>query len=168
MTEPKYDFRDGILLEKVVYKDDSCNFGYILLYLVCLLLTWIWASGWFALFFYSYIFHERIAFIVFIVIWCIFAIIVIIIGFLTIQRSKNEKIRKKEEKEIKERQLKEIKDAKKRRNENQRINNNLDEINTNIDNNHNNNNNYIDFNSERRNVLKTEENLINENNKYKY
>ena len=163
MTEPMYDFRDGILLEKVVYKDDSCNFGYVLLYLACLLITWIWASAWFALFFYSYIFHERVAFIVFLVIWCVFAAFVIVIGFLTIQRSKNEKKRKREEKEIKERQLKEIKDAKKRRNENKR-NNNLDEINTNIEN--NNNNNYIDYNSDRRNVLETNENLINDDNKY--
>ena len=156
MTEPMYDFRDGILLEKVVYKDDSCNFGYILLYLACLLLTWIWASGWFALFFYSYVFHERVAFIVFIVIWCIFAIFVIIIGILTILRSKKEKQRKKEEKEIKERQLKEIYNAKRKRHDNQRGNNNLDEINTNFDNNYN--NQYI---SEKRNILETNEDLIN-------
>ena len=159
MSEPMYDFRDGILLEKVVYKDDSCNFGYVLLYLACLLLTWIWASAWFALFFYSYVFHEKVAFIVFIVIWLIFAITVIIIGFLTIQRSKNEKIRKRREKEEREIQLKQINDAKRKRNENMRHNNNLDEINTNYEQNQN----Y--FESERRKVIDTND-FNNEDNKY--
>jgi len=159
MSEPMYDFRDGILLEKVVYKDDSCNFGYVLLYLACLLLTWIWASGWFALFFYSYVFHERVAFIVFIVIWLIFAIFVIIIGFLTIQRSKNEKIRKRKEKEEKEIQLKQINDAKRKRNENMRHNNNLDEINTNYEQTPN----LIE--SERKKVIDTND-FNNEDNKY--
>ena len=156
MSEPMYDFRDGILLEKVVYKDDSCNFGYVLLYLACLLITWIWASAWFALFFYSYVFHEKVAFIVFIVIWLIFAITIIIIGFLTIQRSKNEKIRKRREKEEREIQLKQINDAKRKRNENMRHNNNLDEINTNYEQNQN----Y--FESERRKVIDTND----FNNKY--
>ena len=159
MSEPMYDFRDGILLEKVVYKDDSCNFGYVLLYLACLLITWIWASAWFALFFYSYVFHEKVAFIVFIVIWLIFAITVIIIGFLTIQRSKNEKIRKRREKEEREIQLKQINDAKRKRNENMRHNNNLDEINTNYEQNQN----Y--FESERRKVIDTND-FNNEDNKY--
>ena len=160
MSEPLYDFRDGILLEKVVYKDDSCNFGNVLLYLGCLLLTWIWGCAWFALFFYSYVFHEKATFIVFLVIWCIFAVIVIIIGFLTIQKSKNEKRRKIEEKQERERQLKEINDAKRRRNEN--LKNNLDEINTNLEQNQNN----IDFNSERKNILETNEQFINDDNKY--
>ena len=148
MSEPMYDFRDGILLEKVVYKDNSCNFGYVLLYLACLLLTWIWGSGWFALFFYSYVFHEQVAFIVFIVIWALFAITVIVIGFLTIQRSKNEKKRKREQKEERERQLKEINDAKRRRNEH-RFDNNIDDINTNADQN-------IINNSERRLITENE------------
>ena len=148
MSEPMYDFRDGILLEKVVYKDESCNFGYVLLYLACLLLTWIWGSGWFALFFYSYVFHEKVAFIVFIVVWGLFAITVIVIGFLTIQRSKNEKKRKKEQKEERERQMKEINDAKRRRNE-RKFDNNLDEINTNADQN-------IINNSDRRLITENE------------
>ena len=127
MSEPLYDFRDGILLEKVVYKDTSCNFGYVLLYLACLLLTWIWGSAWFALFFYSYIYHEKVAFIVFLSVWGAFAIIVIVIGFITIQSSKNQKAQKARMKQEREMQLKAIHDAKKRRNENQR--NNFDEIN---------------------------------------
>ena len=148
MSEPMYDFRDGILLEKVVYKDESCNFGYVLLYLACLLLTWIWGSGWFALFFYSYVFHEKVAFIVFIVVWGLFAITVIVIGFLTIQRSKNEKKRKKEQKEERERQMKAINDAKRRRNE-RKFDNNLDDINTNVDQN-------IINNSDRRLITENE------------
>ena len=158
MSEPLYDFRDGILLEKVVYKDTSCNFGYVLLYLACLLLTWIWGSAWFALFFYSYIYHEKVAFIVFLSVWGAFALIVIVIGFLTIQRSKNQKAQKAKMKEEREMQLKAIHDAKKRRNENQR--NNFDEINTNAD--QNQNNNLIDFNSERKPVIDTNENMNSE------
>ena len=160
MSEPMYDFRDGILLEKVVYKDDSCNFGYVLLYIACLLLTWIWGCGWFALFFYSYVFHENVAFIVFIVIWGIFAIIVIVIGFLTIQRSKNEKRRKKEEKEERERQMKEINDAKRRRNENRA--NNINDINTNIEKEDNNINNL--YESERRATLNNNDNKFFDSN----
>ncbi len=160
MSEPMYDFRDGILLEKVVYKDDSCNFGYVLLYIACLLLTWIWGCGWFALFFYSYVFHENVAFIVFIVIWGIFAIIVIVIGFLTIQRSKNEKRRKKEEKEERERQMKEINDAKRRRNENRA--NNINDINTNIEKEDNNINNL--YESERRPTLNNNDNKFFDSN----
>ena len=143
-----YDFRDGILLEKVVYKDESCNFGYVLLYLACLLLTWIWGSAWFALFFYSYVFHEIATFITFIVIWILFAITVIVIGFLTIQRSKNEKKRKRELKEEREKQMKEINEAKRRRNEH-RFDNNIDDINTNADQN-------IIYNSERRLITENE------------
>ena len=154
-----YDFRDGILLEKVVYKDNSFNCLYILYYLGCLLLTLIWGSAWFALFFYSYVFHEPVAFIVFIVIWVIFMIGVIIIGFLTIQRSKAEKKRKREEKEERERQLKAIAEAKKRRNEKMKEynTNNLDEINTNAE-----PNQY--FESERQFIDNND--LINEDNKY--
>ena len=172
MSEPLYDFRDGMLLEKVVYKDDSCNCGYVLLYLACLLLTWIWGSAWFALFFYSYVFHEKVALIVFVVVWCLFAVVVIVIGYLTIQRSKNEKRYKKEQKEERERQEKEINDAKRRRNEKRKemnydnYNDNMDEINTNIEPNVNHNHNQIDYNSERRPAL--EENgkdLIGDDNK---
>ena len=163
MSEPVYDFRDGILLEKVVYKDNSCNFGYVLLYLGCLLITWAVGCGFFALFFYSYIFHEKAAFIVFLVIWCIFAVIVITIGFLTIQDSKIEKARKKKEKEDRERQLKEIQDAKRRRNENKRANiNNIDDINTNIGPTPD-NINY--FESERRNIVDTNDFINEDNNK---
>ena len=157
-----YDFRDGILLEKVVYKDDSCNFGYVLLYLLCILLTWMWGVGWFALFFYSYIFHEKIAFIVFIAIWGVFAITVVVIGFLTIKKSKNEKLRKKKEKEDRERQMKEIMEAKRKRNLKSRNNmiNNEFEINTNID-----DNNKVKFEneSERIPVITSEKDEENKN-----
>ncbi len=158
MSEPKYDFRDGILLEKVVYKDDSCNVGYVFLYLLCLLITWIWASGWFALFFYSYIFHEKTCMIVFLSIWGAFAIAVVIIGVLTIQKSKNEKARKKYEKEEREKQMKEIMDAKRKRNLKSRnnMNNNLFEINTNID---DNNKHKLENESERIPVITSENNM---------
>ena len=159
MSEPMYDFREGILLEKVVYKDDSCNCGYVLLYLLCLLITWAWGSGWFALFFYSYVFHEQVAFIVFIVIWCVFAAFVVAIGIITIQKSKNEKRRKKEEKEERERQMKEIMDAKRKRNLRSKMNNdnnNIFEIKTNID---DGKKQKFENESERINIITSENNL---------
>ena len=150
-----YDFRDGILLEKVVYKDNSCNFLYVLYYIGCLLLDWIWGCAWFALFFYAYIFHEQVAFIVFIVVWGVFMLIVIVIGILTIQKSKAAKRRKQEQKEERERQLKAIAEAKRKRNEKMReYNNNLDEINTNAE-----PNQYVE--SERK-FIHENNNLINE------
>ena len=151
-----YDFRDGILLEKVVYKDTSCNCGYVLLYLLCLLITWIWGCGWFALFFYSYIFHEKVTFIVFLCIWGVFIIILVVVGILTIQKSKNEKRRKKAEKEDREQQLKLIAEAKRKRIAGNK--NNVFEINTNIDNDHD-NKGKIDNESERRPVISTENNV---------
>ena len=160
MSQPMYDFRDGILLEKVVYKDTSCNFGYVLLYIACLLLTWIWGSGWFALFFYAYVFHEYPTYIILIVIWLVFAITVIVIGILTIQRSKNEKRRKREEKEERERQLKAINEAKRKRNENIRANN-LNDINTNIEKEDNINNLYE---SERRPTMNNNDNKFFDTN----
>ena len=164
MSEPIYDFRDGMLLEKVVYKDESYNCGYFFLYLLCLLLTWIWGSGWFALFFYSYVFHEKIALITFVVIWCIFAAIVVTIGILTIQRSKNEKRIKKEKKEERERELNEIKEAKRRRAERMKNmnENNFGDI---ITNEGPNQNDYINYNSERKDILDTNVNLISEEKK---
>ena len=162
MSEPLYDFRDGILLEKVVYKDDSCNFGYVLLYLLCLLLTWMWGVGWFSLFFYSYIFHEKPTFIAFIVIWGVFAISIAVIAFLNIKKSENEKLRKKKEKEDRERQMKEIMEAKRKRNLKSRnnMNNNEFEINTNID---DNNKAKFENESERIPVINSEKDEINKN-----
>ena len=60
MSEPMYDFRDGILLEKVVYKDDSFNCVYILYYLGCLVLTLMWGCGCLHYFFMLIYFMNRL------------------------------------------------------------------------------------------------------------
>ena len=112
----KYDFREGILLDKVVYKDKSHNWIHNLLFFASLLVTWAWGVCWFALFFYAYIFHEWATMWVFIAFWLLWAVAVIGIGFYTIQRSKIQKEKKREMKEEKLRQEQEIAKAKRERN----------------------------------------------------
>ena len=76
-----YDFREGLDQEKIVYKNESMNIKYGFYYIGYLLLTWIWACGWFALFQYSYINHEAIAFWVYIGCWLAFTLS--LIGVIT-------------------------------------------------------------------------------------
>jgi len=132
----QYDFREGMLLEKVIYKDDSCKAGEGFLYIGCLLLTWCWGMAWFALFFWMYIFHEKIAFWIFIVVWLVHFIIIVIVGAYTLIKSKNDKIRKRREREERLEKEKEIENARKKRQHNagEKIQNN------NIINNENDNN----------------------------
>ena len=51
----RFDFREGMLLEKVVYKDTSIDCASRFKYIGYLLLTWAWGVAWFSLFFYIYI-----------------------------------------------------------------------------------------------------------------
>lgn len=112
---PKYDFRDGILLEKVLYKDTSMNFGKNLLFILALVLTWCWGAAWFALFLYSYINYERTAFWVYIACWLAFAACVITFGVININISKNQKLLKKKLNEERVKKEEEIEKAKKQR-----------------------------------------------------
>ena len=38
----QFDFREGMLLEKVVYKDTSCDWKSRCLYALTLITTWAW------------------------------------------------------------------------------------------------------------------------------
>ena len=111
----QYDFREGMLLEKVVYKDESFDIKSRILYVICILLTWCWGCAWFALFFWAYIFHEQIAFWVFIIVWLIHFIIVVIFAAHTLISARNKKIEKKRKKEENERQQKLIEENKRKR-----------------------------------------------------
>ena len=102
----RFDFREGMLLEKVVYKDTSLDCASRFKYIGYLLLTWAWGVAWFSLFFYLYIFHERVAFWIFIGCWIAFALTFIINSIVTLQRAKSRKLKKlhdrKEHQEIQE------------------------------------------------------------------
>ena len=102
----RFDFREGMLLEKVVYKDTSIDCASRFKYIGYLLLTWAWGVAWFSLFFYLYIFHERVAFWIFIGCWIAFALTFIINSIVTLQRAKSRKLKKqhdrKEHQEIQE------------------------------------------------------------------
>ena len=69
----KFDFRDGMLLERVVYKDTSIDCLSRLKYFGYWLCAMAYGCAWFALFFWLYIFHERVAFWLFIAYWIVFA-----------------------------------------------------------------------------------------------
>ena len=111
----QYDFREGILLEKVVYKDDSFDIKSRILYIICILLTWCWGLAWFSLFFWAYIFHEQVAFWVFIIVWLIHFIIVVAVGAHTLISARNKKIEKKRKKEEFEIQQKQIEENRRKR-----------------------------------------------------
>ena len=102
----RFDFREGMLLEKVVYKDTSIDCASRFKYIGYLLLTWAWGVAWFSLFFYLYIFHERVAFWIFVGCWIAFALTFIINSIVTLQRAKSRKLKKqhdrKEHQEIQE------------------------------------------------------------------
>lgn len=102
----RFDFREGMLLEKVVYKDTSLDCASRFKYIGYLLLTWAWGVAWFSLFFYLYIFHERVAFWIFVGCWIAFALTFIINSIVTLQRAKSRKLKKlhdrKEHQEIQE------------------------------------------------------------------
>ena len=111
----QYDFREGILLEKVVYKDESFDIKSRILYIICILLTWCWGLAWLSLFFWLYTNYEQITFWVFIIIWLIHFAIVVIIGAHTLISARNKKREKKAKREEAERQQKQIEENRRRR-----------------------------------------------------
>lgn len=107
----QFDFREGMLLEKVVYKDTSCDWKSRCLYIVTLLTTWAWGVAWFALFFYLYIFHQKVAFWIYIALWLVFAITLIVNGIYQIQSAKARKLQRKQLKDEHQEKEKEIEKA---------------------------------------------------------
>lgn len=95
----QFDFREGMLLEKVVYKDTSCDWKSRCLYALTLITTWAWGVAWFALFFYLYIFHQKIAFWIYIAVWLVFAISLIVNAIIQLQSAKSRKLHKKQMRE---------------------------------------------------------------------
>ena len=104
-----FDFREGIDGSKIVYKDEKFWDGKVVFgYLGWLLLTWIYASGWFALFLFTWIYDRKSAFIIYIVIWgvCIFLLLIIfgrnLLKFYASERRiKNEKLKREKQEQDK-------------------------------------------------------------------
>lgn len=114
----EYDFRDGLDHKKMVYKKSNrCSCGEFWGYLGYLLATWIWAAGWFALFFYAWMTDREATFITFIVVWMVF-MLGLIFGFVVPNLVRNHKKQsekkrlKRLEKEEKERKLREALEGK--------------------------------------------------------
>lgn len=104
----KFDFRDGMLLERVVYKDTSIDCLSRLKYFGYWLCAMAYGCAWFALFFWLYIFHERVAFWLFIACWIVFAAVLVVKSAIMLHQSemrKEMKQRKKEELLEKEKQI---------------------------------------------------------------
>jgi cell division protein FtsB len=158
MTEAKWDFREGLLLQKAHYKDESCKFGEGILFFGVIILTWIWGLAWFCLFFWMYIYHQPVSFWIFIGVFLVHFITLIIIGVYTIISSKNKKRQKKIEKEQNDELINRIEKSKKiSSNQNKNIiNNNNDNYNHN--NNDNNSNNIQEIINTETKMLKTNEN----------
>ena len=158
MTEAKWDFREGLLLQKATYKDESRKFGEGILFFGVIILTWIWGLAWFSLFFWMYIYHQPVSFWIFIGVFLVHFIILIIIGAYTIISSKNKKKQKKIEKEQNDDLINRIEKNKKiSSNQNKNIINN-DNNNYNHNNNDNNSNNIQEIINTETKMLKTNEN----------
>lgn len=111
----KFDFREGMLLEKVVYKDTSCDWKSCLMYTGCLIFCYSWGCAWFALFFWAYINYENITFWVFIACWLVHMGIIIGIGANTLHKSKLNRIKKIKEREERAKQQEKIEQAKRKK-----------------------------------------------------
>jgi hypothetical protein len=108
MGKVEYDFREGLEKEKIVYKNNRWNYDEFFLYLLVVLVAWSWAAGWFALFFYAYIYNEPIAFWVFIACWLAFVAALITVSVVNLCRHYAEKKRKEADKKRLQREEEEL------------------------------------------------------------
>ena len=103
-----FDFRDGLLQEKAVYKDTSCDWKSVFLYIGCMLICYIWAFAWWNLFYYLYGNFQKIVFWVWIGVFLLHFIILITIGIINIKSGRNKKKKARKEEDFKKEQLKRI------------------------------------------------------------
>ena len=57
-----YDFREGLLLDQSIYKDNTCDWKAAFLYILSMLVCYAWGLGWWYLFYYLYGTYEKIVF----------------------------------------------------------------------------------------------------------
>ena len=80
-----YDFREGLLLDQSIYKDNTCDWKAAFLYILSMLVCYAWGLGWWYLFYYLYGTYEKIVFWIWIAIFIIHFIIIITIGVSNLQ-----------------------------------------------------------------------------------
>ena len=66
-----YDFREGLLLDQSIYKDNTCDWKAAFLYILSMLVCYAWGLGWWYLFYYLYGTYEKIVFWIWIAIFII-------------------------------------------------------------------------------------------------
>lgn len=57
-----YDFREGLLLDQSVYKDNTCDWKAAFLYILAMLVCYAWGFGWWYLFYYLYGTYQKSSF----------------------------------------------------------------------------------------------------------
>lgn len=97
MRKVDYDFRLGTNQDRIVYKNTRWDWQSALYYFLYMMFTWLYIAGFFCIFEYSYVNHQRIAFWVYIGCWLAF--IIIFISFAIYNLAKN--ARKRREKQAK-------------------------------------------------------------------
>ena len=110
-----YDFREGLLLDQSIYKDNTYDWKVAFLYILSMLVCYALGLGWWYLFYYLYGTYEKIVFWIWIAIFIIRFIIIITIRVSNLQSGKRRKEqRRKEEQETLE-QEKRIQNSRKRK-----------------------------------------------------
>ena len=110
-----YDFREGLLLDQSIYKDNTCDWKAAFLYILSMLVCYAWGLGWWYLFYYLYGTYEKIVFWIWIAIFIIHFIIMITIGVSNLQSGKRRKEQRRKEEQEKLEQEKRIQNSRKRK-----------------------------------------------------
>jgi hypothetical protein len=95
----KFDFRQGLEQEKIVYKNENWDWRSFLKYIGYLLFTWAMVVAWFALFQFAFINHPVISVWVYGFCWLVFVLITASIIIANLIKHKREKNRRKREAE---------------------------------------------------------------------
>jgi hypothetical protein len=93
----KYDFREGLEKEKIIYVNKFWDWRSFLSYIGYMLFTWGFVVGWFILFQYAFINHPLISVWVYGFCWLTFIIITVTILISNLVKHRNAKMRKKRE-----------------------------------------------------------------------
>jgi hypothetical protein len=98
----KFDFREGIDIDKIVYKNTRTRWEHAIYYFLCMLFTWLYAFGFLWLNFYLYANYEDVVKWIFIGVWVAVVLSIIIRGGIILAgyySRKWDKERKKKEEE---------------------------------------------------------------------
>lgn len=93
----KYDFRQGLEKEKIIYKNKYWDWRSFLKYIGYLLFTWSIVVSFFALFQFAFIYHPSISVWVYGFCWLTFVLITITIIIINLIKHRREKNKRKRE-----------------------------------------------------------------------